>query len=204
MTQPTKPHPGHPFVARIIDGAMWPLRRLRRKVVSQAEGTVLEVGVGTGLNFPCYGEIEALHGVEPDPYMLERANRRGQDLPYPIDLIAVGGESMPYEDQTFDTVVATWVLCTIPEPEKALAEMYRVLKPGGRLLYVEHTRSKNRVASVIQNGLNPLWKAMAGGCHLNRDSVSMIHQAGFSDVTVKPSGGENWTIFPMYRGVAIK
>lgn len=204
MTKTPQPHPGHPLLARIIDGAMWPMRRLRKKMVSQASGQVLEVGVGTGLNFACYDDIELLHGVEPDPYMLKRAEKRSENLDYPIHLHEVGGEALPFEDASFDTVVATWVLCTIPEPELALAEMYRVLRPGGRMIYVEHTRSKNRLASTVQDGLNPIWKTFAGGCNINRDSVSMIHEVGFSEVTVKPSGSENWTIFPMYRGIAFK
>ncbi len=204
MTDKLQGTKGHPFLAMLMDYVMRPMERLRKKVVLQASGVVLEVGVGTGLNLPEYKDIEALYGVEPDPYMLRRAQKRAEGVSFPVELHKTGGEMMPFEDEFFDTVVVTWVLCSIPEPQQALAEIYRVLRPGGRLLYVEHTHSHFPFASRIQNLFNPVWRRMAGGCNINRDSVSMIQEAGFSDVQTQPSGRESWTLFPMYRGMAIK
>ncbi len=187
---------------------MLPLKPLRRKIVPEVRGRVLEIGVGTGLNFEHYtathGQVTALYGVEPDPHMLKRAQKRARRLPFPVQLDQTGAEKLPYPDAYFDTVLLTWVLCTIPDPDAALGEARRVLRPGGRLLYVEHTRSRHRVAARIQDRLTPLWKELGGGCHLNRDSVSRIRAAGFGDISMLPCGREGWTLLPVYRGEAVK
>src|SRR5215470_11443277 len=120
---------------------MRPMYPARRLVVPEATGDVLEVGVGTGLNFGLYRDVASLAGVDPDPYMLERARPRAAELRFPTELHQAGAERMPFEDARFDTAVVTFTLCTIPDPEAALTEVRRVLKPGGRLLFVEHTRS---------------------------------------------------------------
>ncbi len=195
---------GHPINALFLGMMMWPLRNLRKKIVPEARGRVLEIGVGTGLNFDQYRDIESLDGVEPDPHMMKRARSRAADLPFPVELAQTGAEALPYAAESFDTVVATWVLCTIPEPEAALTEMYRVLRPGGTLLYVEHTKSRFQRAARMQDRLTPLWRKLAGGCHLNRAAYHMIKAAGFDDATIKPCGREDWTLLPVYRGVASK
>lgn len=183
---------------------MWPLQPLREKVVPAATGRVLEIGVGTGMNFGYYSAIDSLDGIEPDPHMLKRARARTEGLPFPVELAQVGAEQLPYPAASFDTVVLTWVLCTIPDPGAAIGETHRVLKPGGRMLWVEHTRSRYTVAGTLQDALTPLWKIIGGGCHLNRDSVDLIRSAGFGRVDVKPCGREGWTLLPVYRGVAVK
>ena len=196
--------PEHPWCAATLDIIMWPLKRLRAKILPLATGRVLEIGVGTGMNFAHYGDIDALCGIEPDPHMLRRARAKAEALGLRIDLEQAGAESLPYPEASFDTVVMTWVLCTIPEPERALAEVHRVLRPGGRLLYAEHTRSKGVRAAALQDKLTPLWKRIGGGCHLNRDSVGMIREAGFSDLVCRPAGREHWTLLPVYRGSAAR
>ncbi len=201
MQSETEPR-GHPVVAAVLDAAMWPLRKVRKQIVPQAAGRVLEIGVGTGANFPYYRDADSLAGVEPDPHMLRRARRRAESISLDVDLSARGAEQLPYDDASFDTVVATWVLCTIPDPEAALAEMRRVLRPRGTLLFAEHTRSPQRLAARVQGGLSPCWSRLAGGCRLDRDSIAMIRDAGFEDVVVEPAGRERFTLTPVYLGTA--
>lgn len=183
---------------------MRPLGRVRPKVVGKAHGRVLEVGVGTGMNLASYTGIQSLVGVEPDPHMLRRARERTGGLPFPVTLEQISAEALPFDDGSFDCVVMTWVLCTIPRPERALAEAYRVLRPGGRLLYAEHTRAKGQAAAGLQDRMTPFWKRLGGGCHLNRDSIAMIDAAGFSELDCKPAGRETWTLLPVYRGSALR
>ena len=194
----------HPWNAALLDLVMWSLRPLRAKVVPRATGRVLEIGVGTGMNFSYYGAIDSAHGIEPDPHMLRRARARAERLGFPIELVQTGAESLPYGDAAFDTVVVTWVLCTIPNPRVALKEIARVLRPEGRMLFVEHVRSRFSVAGKLQDAITPLWKKLAGGCHLNRDSLEMIRAAGFEEVELRPCGREGWTLLPIYRGVATR
>lgn len=193
---------GHPWLARTLDFVMRPMYPARRLVVPEARGKVLEVGVGTGLNFGLYGDVESLAGVDPDPHMLERARPRAAALPFPTDLREAGAEKMPFADAQFDTAVITFTLCTIPAPEAALAEVRRVLRPGGLLLFVEHTRSIQPLLGGVQDGLTPLWKIIGGGCHLNRRAVELVRAAGFRVRTTEPVWQERWTLFPVYRGVA--
>ncbi len=195
---------GHPWLARILDYAMRPLYPARRFVVPEATGRVLEVGVGTGLNFGLYGKVDELQGVDPDPYMLERARPRAKELPFPTELHQTGAERMPFADAHFDTAVVTFTLCTIPDPPAALAEVRRVLRPGGRLLFVEHTRSIQPLAARLQDLATPLWKRMGGGCHLNRPAVDMIRDAGFDVRETLSVWGERWTLTPVYRGYALR
>jgi len=193
---------GHPWLARSIDVVMRPMYPARRFVVPEATGDVLEVGVGTGLNFGLYRDVRSLAGVDPDPYMLERARPRAAALPFPAELHQAGAEHMPFEDARFDTAVITFTLCTIPDPAAALAEVRRVLKPGGRLLFAEHTRSIQPLLGGVQDALTPLWKRIGGGCHLNRRAVELLQSAGFAMRHTEPVWGERWTLFPVYRGVA--
>jgi ubiquinone/menaquinone biosynthesis C-methylase UbiE len=193
---------GHPWLAAILDVSMRPMYAARRFVVPHARGRVLEIGVGTGLNFDLYDtSVVELVGVEPDPHMLRRARPRAGELPFPATLHQVGGERLPFESASFDTVVITFTLCTIPEPEPALAEVRRVLKPEGALLFLEHTRAPGRTMARMQDVIAPAWRRVFGGCHPNRDAVTMVREAGFAVEGIAPIGRERWNPLPVYRGV---
>lgn len=197
---------GHPWLAAALDVLMRPMYPARELVVPRAEGDVLEIGVGTGLNFDLYdpARVKSLVALEPDPHMLRRARPRAERLPFPVALEAVGAERLPFADATFDTVVATWVLCTIPEPGVALREMRRVLRPRGRLLFAEHTRSVQPALAHVQTMLTPLWCRLAGGCHLDRAAIDLVRESGFTVESAVPFGRERWTLVPVYHGLAAK
>ena len=187
----------------LLDFLMKPLRKLRIKLINQAEGQVLEIGVGTGLNFELYTEkVEKVVGIEPDTKLLPRAHKRAEEINIPVEIHTIGAENMPFEDDSFDTIVVTWVLCTIPDVEGALAEMKRVLKPGGKLLWIEHTRSRHGLIRRIQDLFNPLWKPLAGGCHLNREPLEFLEQAGFVTSGHRARTSERWNLLPIYQGIS--
>lgn len=152
----------------------------RAKFVPLASGKVLEIGIGSGLNIPFYSPtIDLLCGLDPSQELWKIARKRSADAPFPIEYIGLSGEHIPVDSQTFDTVVTTWTLCTIPDPVKALQEMRRVLKQGGRLIFIEHGLAPDSRVQACQNRLNPLWNRIAGGCNLNRAIDTLIQEAGF-------------------------
>jgi len=152
----------------------------RHRLVSAAEGRVLEIGVGSGLNLPHYGERAArIIGLDPSAKLLSMAERATRSVSLPVELLKGSAEAIPLDDKSVDTVVTTWTLCTIPSVTRALSEMRRVLKPGGRLLFVEHGRSPDPNVRRWQDRLTPLWKRIAGGCHLNRAISQLIEESGF-------------------------
>jgi len=155
--------------------------KYRGALLADLQGAVLEIGVGTGANFPYYRptHITRLVGIEPDFYMLEQAQAKKAALRLDIKLLEASAEQLPFPDNAFDALVTTLVLCTVPNPALALTEMRRVLKPGGRLYFLEHVGSHNPVGRTFQTILNPLWGLLAGGCSLTRDTSSLIEQNGF-------------------------
>jgi ubiquinone/menaquinone biosynthesis C-methylase UbiE len=158
-----------------------PVRRQREKVVPRASGRVLEVGVGTGLNLPYYdaSRVAALVGLDPAPQMRRRAERRAAAARIAVEFITLSAEKIPLEDASFDCVLMTYTLCSIPDPRAALAEIHRLLKPGGRLIYCEHGRAPDEGVRRWQARLTPLWKRLAGGCHLDRDIPGLLREGGF-------------------------
>jgi SAM-dependent methyltransferase len=152
----------------------------RTRFVPCASGKVLEVGIGSGLNIPLYSpDLDVLVGLDPSVPLWKLRHQRTAAAPFPITYIRGSGEHIPLEDQRFDTVVTTWTLCTIPNPVAALQEMRRVLKPDGRLIFVEHGLAPDRRVQAWQHRLNPLWHRLAGGCHLDRRIDTLIADAGF-------------------------
>ncbi len=152
----------------------------RQQVVAAAEGRVLEIGVGSGLNFRFYGAgVTSVIGLEPSAQLLRLARPRAAAATVPVILLDASAEAIPLDAGSIDTVVTTWTLCTIPDASRALAEMRRVLKPGGTLLFVEHGRAPEPSVARWQDRLDPLWSRIAGGCHLNRKMDDLVKGAGF-------------------------
>lgn len=155
--------------------------RHRRRVIPAASGRVLEVGIGSGLNLPYYADTVAeVVGVDPSARLIEMARRAADDLPFRVAFATRSAEVLPFEDGSFDSVVSTWTLCSIGAAEAALAEMRRVLRPGGELIFIEHGASHDRRVAAWQNRLNPVWSRLAGGCQMNRRIDEMIAGSGFS------------------------
>ena len=159
-----------------------PAMKQRAKVVPLATGRVLEIGIGSGLNIPLYDpdRVEHLWGLDPSAEMWAIAQKNAQEHHLDAEFIHSGAESIPLESGTADTVVMTYTMCTIPEVPAALAEIRRVLKPDGRLLFCEHGEAPDASVRRWQERLNPIWSRLAGGCNLNRPISELLKQAGFS------------------------
>lgn len=154
--------------------------RYRKQVIPRATGNVLEVGVGSGLNLPFYGPgVRHLFALEPSPELRRMAGRRTKDAGFSVEFLDRSAEEIPLERASVDTVVTTWTLCTIPDAARALAEMKRVLKPAGTLLFVEHGLAPDAGVQKWQHRLNPLWNRIGGGCNLNRKIDDLIAHSGF-------------------------
>ncbi|MFP5387069.1 MAG: class I SAM-dependent methyltransferase [Bacteriovoracia bacterium] len=153
------------------------LGHIRDSLLSSARGKTLEIGAGTGLNFSHYPQGIEVVATDYDENMLKAAKKHG--LSHHVKVEVADAQNLPYPDNEFDTVVATLVFCSIPDPDKALREVHRVLKPGGSFLLLEHVRRNTPVAGKILDTLTPVWKNIAGGCHLNRDPEKTIHDLGF-------------------------
>ncbi len=160
-------------------------KRIRKKLISKAAGRVLEIGSGTGINFPFYKTVEKVVAIEPSQYMIERSQPRLKQSIVPIELLQASAEELPFDTNTFDTVVATLVFCTIPNPEKALEEMKRVCKPSGKILLFEHVKMENRFLASLQGWLTPAWKKICDGCCLNRDTLALLKAHNLSAIKVE-------------------
>jgi len=154
----------------------------RQRIVPAAHGTVVEIGIGTGLNLVHYdpARVERLIGVNPPDGLQRLADRRAGAVGFPVDILAESAEAMSLPDAIADTVVVTYTLCSIPDVEAAIAEMRRILKPDGRLLFCEHGRSDDPFVALWQDRLTPVWRPMAGGCHLNRNPAELLVAGGFT------------------------
>ncbi len=158
-----------------------PNMRQRQKVVPLAAGKVLEIGIGSGLNIPLYdaAKVDHLWGLDPSAEMWAIAQKNARDNHIDAEFIQSGAESIPLDDNCVDSVLVTYTLCTIPDAQKALSEIKRVLKPSGRLIFCEHGKAPDIAVERWQNRLNPVWKRLAGGCHLNRAIPQLLEQSGF-------------------------
>jgi len=169
------------ILPRLCDLAMRNKHMLpyRRQVIAAAEGRVLEIGIGSGLNLPFYRNTREVIGLEPAPRLIAMARGAAEKAFTPVTFIEGSAAAIPIEDRSVDTVVTTWTLCTIPDAARALSEINRVLKPGGRLLFLEHGMAPEAGVRSWQDWLTPAWKRISGGCHLNRQINSMIEAAEF-------------------------
>ena len=152
----------------------------RERVIGAAEGRVLEIGVGSGTNLPFYrSPVREVLALEPAPRLVAMARSAPHVTSMPVSFLQASAEAIPLDKYSVDTIVTTWTLCSIPQPGAALAEMRQVLRPGGKLLFVEHGLAPDEAVLRWQDRLTPAWRYISGGCHLNRPIRSMIDAAGF-------------------------
>jgi SAM-dependent methyltransferase len=197
------------FLAAIYDRYMRKseqacLASWRAELLAAARGDVLEVGAGTGANLPCYpAAVTRLVLCEPDPHMRARLAPRAAGR---AELCAASADSLPFADASFDAVVSTLVLCSVPSPDRTLAELHRVLRPGGALLYLEHVAAEDPGRLRWQRRLEPVWRQLAGNCHLTRHTHDAIVRAGFTiDHEARESMRKALPILrPTIRGAAIR
>jgi len=158
-----------------------PIKHQRNKVVPMAEGVVLEVGIGSGLNIPYYdsSKVNRVIGLDPSEELNAMAKKVAADKGLEVEFILSGAESIPLPDDHVDTVLVTYTMCTIPDALSANKEMRRVLKPGGKLIFCEHGLAPDAGVAKWQARIDPYWGKIAGGCHLNRDIPQLIQAAGF-------------------------
>ncbi|MDH3625657.1 MAG: class I SAM-dependent methyltransferase [Myxococcales bacterium] len=193
---------------RAQDWAMRFMDDLRPEAVIEASGDVLEIGFGTGLNLKHYGEnVRGLWGLDPmNTLGVPKVERRIERAPFPVERMALRADGqLPFDAGRFDCVVTTWTLCSIPDAEAALAEMRRVLKPGGRYLFIEHGRSRDQGTMRWQDRINPVWRRFTDGCNINRPVDRMVKEGGFELTVLDEFVGKGpRLISSLYRGIALK
>ncbi|ADP84949.1 class I SAM-dependent methyltransferase [Pseudofrankia inefficax] len=194
-------------VPRLTDVALGrPMEEIRARVTAGLAGEVLEIGFGSGRNLPHLpAAVTRLLVVEPAAVGRALAAPRIAAVSFPVEFIGDDGQALPVADASVDHVLSTWTLCTIPDAEQALREIYRVLRPGGTMHFTEHGRSPSPRAARWQNRLNPAWGRFAGGCHLNRQIDELVEQSGLTlkSVQTYPMGGTALLGFA-YEGIASK
>jgi ubiquinone/menaquinone biosynthesis C-methylase UbiE len=179
--------------------------QLRHDLLADLEGDVIEIGSGTGASLPYYERATRVVAVEPDASMAKRLPAKVAEAKVPIEVVSTRGQTLPFPDETFDAAVAAFVLCSVEDQGEVLAEARRVLRPGGKLVVLEHVLGEGGTARW-QNRLTPLHKRMSGNCHLNRDTRAAVARAGFDvtgvEATLLP--GTHALVRPGIQGVAIK
>ncbi len=168
--------------------------RQRAKVVPLATGRVLEVGIGTGLNIPLYdpGRVTHLWALDPSAELWSIARKNAREHHLDAEFIQSGAEDIPLDDNSADTVVMTYTLCSIPDSHAALHDIKRVLKPGGRLIFCEHGEAPDESVRRWQNRLNPAWKMVSGGCNLNRPVPELLERSGFRSADMQTMYLPGW------------
>jgi ubiquinone/menaquinone biosynthesis C-methylase UbiE len=193
---------------RLLDWMMRQMDGLRPEVLEEAQGEVLEVGFGTGLNLAFYPPgVTKLVGLDPNPADgLPALEERVQTAAFEVERCALRADgALPFDAGRFDTVVTTWTLCSISDSQRALAEMRRVLKPGGRYLFIEHGRAPAERTALWQDRVNPLWRSLTGGCNMNLPIDRIVNEGGFELAGLerfRHTGPE--LLAHMYRGIATR
>ena len=182
------------------------LTAYRARLVPAARGRVLEIGMGSGLNLPFYGaQADEVIGLDPSSSLLRMAEERTAGTQAPVTMVEATAEAMPLEDASFDTVLTTWSLCSIPDAKAALAEVRRVLKSSGAFIFVEHGRAPDKGIARWQDRITPVWKPLSGGCHLNRSIDSLIRESGFAVRELRTGHMPGPKLFNfMYEGCATR
>jgi ubiquinone/menaquinone biosynthesis C-methylase UbiE len=177
----------------------------RRSLLADLEGDVVEIGSGTGASLPYYERASRVVAVEPDTSMAKRLPGRLQDAKVPVEVVSARAQTLPFPDQSFDAAVAAFVLCSVEDQSAVLAEARRILRPGGKLVLLEHVRGEGRVARW-QDRLTPLHRKLAGNCHLNRDTRAAVAAAGFDTAGIERTElpGTHPLVRPGVQGVAIR
>jgi ubiquinone/menaquinone biosynthesis C-methylase UbiE len=177
----------------------------RRNLLADLEGDVVEIGSGTGASLPYYERASRVVAVEPDTSMAKRLPGRLQEAKVPVEVVSARAQTLPFPDQSFDAAVAAFVLCSVEDQSAVLAEARRILRPGGKLVLLEHVRGEGRVARW-QDRLTPLHRKLAGNCHLNRDTRAAVAAAGFDTAGIERTElpGTHALVRPGVQGVAIR
>jgi ubiquinone/menaquinone biosynthesis C-methylase UbiE len=176
----------------------------RAKLIPRAAGIVVEVGIGSALNLPFYGSrVDKLYGVDPSRELWRIGRRRIDAARFPVEFVPSPAERIPLDTAMADSVVTTWTLCTVQQPRTAIEEIKRLLKPDGRFLFIEHGAAPEPSVRAWQNRLTPLWKRVAGGCHMNRQIDALIGEAGFQFEQIERGyTGRPKVLTYLYRGLA--
>lgn len=182
------------------------IESLRKKMVPLAGGKILEIGMGSGLNLPFYdpSKVKHLYGLEPSDTLRKMAEKNAERLPFPVGFISLPGEEIPLETGSMDTVLVTYTLCTIPDIHRALGQMHRVLKPGGKLIFCDHGLAPDAGIRKWQERINPVWNRISGGCCLNRPISDLILHNGFviQDIKARYQSPVKIASYT-YRGIAV-
>jgi ubiquinone/menaquinone biosynthesis C-methylase UbiE len=161
---------------------------IRSELISKAKGDVLEIGCGTGINFSFYKDV-SVTAIEPNPFLRKTSYERAAAAKTPIHVMEGNAEQLPFSEHSFDTVIGTLVLCTIPNPVEAIREISRVCKPTGTILLFEHVRHENSLLGKLQDFLTPIWKRACDGCHLNRDTIHLLRQEDIEIIEINKHVG---------------
>ena len=180
------------------------LEKIRRTVLSETSGIVLEIGVGPGYNIPLYKNISKLYALEPSKELAKIAKKRSEGSSFPIEFLLTGAESIPIPDQSVDTVVSTWTFCSVTDPQKVLKEIMRVLRPKGRFIFVDHGASPALAIRVVQTTLTSITKYFTGNCHYNRQIDKLISKAGLSIKNMDHPRERFKPLIYNYRGIALR
>jgi len=181
----------------------WVDEKERANLIKKSSGVTLEIGFGSGLNLPFYENTTKLYALDPSKELWSLAKERINAVSFPVEFIEASAEKIPLADNTVDTVVSTWTLCSIPKPELALKEIKRILKPNGKFIFIEHGKSPEEKIFQWQKRLNPIWGRLAGGCQLDKKPDTLLSNTGFEIVELE-KGLQCPQIFSyMYKGSAI-